>query len=129
MGVRALTAAGGRSEIPDLDEYHVLSPSWIEEERRYFEGTASSHFGGYWLGEPGSIRFDSWPYLEICVILTGRVAIVEPDGTRHEFGAGEAFCVDQGTAADWVTIEPSAKIFVAIESVEDGSPTAGGSHR
>ena len=52
----------------------------------------------------GSVGFASWPYDEICVIVEGRVAIEVQDGTRNEFGAGEAFLIAAGPNAVWRTL-------------------------
>ncbi|MGY1807076.1 cupin domain-containing protein [Blastococcus sp. SYSU D00669] len=109
-----VSAGAGTTVAPPVDGYHVLSARWEEVEHRVFGGDAESYFGGFWTGEPGAVRFDAWPYDEICVVLKGRVAVVDQTGRRKEFGAGEAFFVPQGLAGDWVTVEPSAKVFVAV---------------
>ena len=48
------------------------------------------------------------------MLLSGRVAVVDLDGGRAEFGPGEAFFIPRGFAGDWVTVEPSRKVFVAV---------------
>jgi uncharacterized protein len=104
----------GTGTVPPVEDYEVLSPRWEEVEYRVFGGEARSYFGGFWTGEPGAVRFDAWPYDEICVVLTGRVAVVDRAGGRKEFSAGQAFFVPQGLAGDWITVEPSAKVFIAV---------------
>ena len=98
---------------PSLDDYASATPGWTETEYRSFE-VAQRSFGGFWTGEPGEVAFDSWPYNEICVITKGRVAVVDAEGARREFAAGESFFIPAGFAGRWVTVEPSEKIFVAI---------------
>ncbi|GAA2854003.1 hypothetical protein GCM10010517_11940 [Streptosporangium fragile] len=112
--VRAVTALTGERFVPPLSDYHLLSPEWIEEEFRVFGGPATSYTGGFWRGEPGAVRFDSWPYDEICLILKGRVAVRDSAGRRKDFGAGEAFHIPQGFRGDWITVEPSEKVFIAV---------------
>ncbi|MET8053017.1 MULTISPECIES: cupin domain-containing protein [unclassified Streptosporangium] len=112
--VRAVHAGAGERFVPPLSDYHLLSEEWVEEEFRIFGGAASSYTGGFWTGEPGAVRFDSWPYDEICVILKGRVAVQDAAGRRKEFGAGESFHIPQGFRGDWITMEPSAKVFIAV---------------
>jgi uncharacterized cupin superfamily protein len=109
-----LTPENGRTTVPPLDGYQVLSERWEETEYLAYGGPAREYSGGYWTGEPGAVRIDPWPYDEICVLLSGRVAVADLDGGRAEFGAGEAFFIPRGFAGDWVTIEPTSKIFVAV---------------
>ncbi|MEU0520335.1 N,N-dimethylformamidase beta subunit family domain-containing protein [Streptosporangium sp. NPDC006007] len=52
--------------------------------------------------------------IDAFVILAGRVALVDEHGDRVEFGPGEAFHVPQGFRGDWVTVEPTIKVFVAV---------------
>jgi uncharacterized cupin superfamily protein len=112
--VRSVEPANGERFVPPLSDYHLLSAEWAEEEFRVFGGAAVSYTGGYWRGEPGAVRFDSWPYDEICVILKGRVAVQDTAGRRKEFGPGEAFHIPQGFQGDWITLEPSEKVFIAV---------------
>jgi uncharacterized cupin superfamily protein len=109
-----LSPRTGRPNVPPLDGYEVLSPEWKETEYLAYGGPAREYTGGYWTGEPGTVRIDPWPYDEICVIISGRVAVADLDGGRDEFGPGEAFYIPQGFAGDWITVEPTNKIFVAV---------------
>jgi len=112
--IAILSEEHGEVFVPPLSDYTVLSPEWRETEYRAFGGPATFGTGGFWAGEPGAVRFDSWPYDETCVILSGRVALVDEHGERLEFGPGTAFHVPQGFRGDWVTMEPTRKVFVAI---------------
>lgn len=109
-----LSPETGVASVPPLDGYEVLSPAWIETEFLAYGGPAKEYTGGFWTGEPGAVRIAPWPYDEICVILSGRVAVADLDGGRLEFGAGEAFYIPQGFAGDWITVEPTSKVFVAV---------------
>jgi uncharacterized cupin superfamily protein len=100
--------------VPPISDYQAASVDWTEAEFRCIDVPASRVVGGYWTGEPGSVQIDPWVYTEICSIITGRVAIVDFRGARIEYGAGEAFVIPKGFAGEWVTLEPSAKIFLAI---------------
>jgi uncharacterized cupin superfamily protein len=109
-----LSPETGTANVPPIEGYEVLSARWRETEYLAYGGPAKEYTGGFWTGEPGAVRIDPWPYDEICVILGGRVAVADLDGGRAEFGAGEAFFIPQGFAGDWVTIEPTSKVFVAV---------------
>jgi len=95
-----------------------VGPEGFEEvETTCFRSADEKLFGGHWAGEPGSLRLDPYPYDEICVMISGRVALVDGDGARREFGPGEAFYVPKGKSYTWETIEPSKKFFIAYEGV------------
>jgi uncharacterized cupin superfamily protein len=99
--------------VPPVSDYDHASDGWQEAEYRAFE-TANGSFGGYWTGEPGEVSFANWPYNEICLLVKGKVALVDREGGRREFTAGQAFFVPAGFAGRWVTVEPSEKYFIAI---------------
>lgn len=101
--------------VPPATDYHAASVPWTEAEYHCYGTVARSVRVGYWTGDLGQVSLDPWPYTEVCSILVGRVAVVDRSGGRREFGAGEAFVVPKGFSGDWVTLEPSAKVFVAIE--------------
>ena len=118
MGIETVQRLGrgrGIRAVPALDDYDARSEVWIEAEHRA-EIADSSALVGFWEGEPGWVRFESWPYNEVCVILSGRVAVEDESGQRAVFGAGEAFVVPFGFQGTWHTLEPTEKIFVGIES-------------
>lgn len=94
----------------------MASPHWLETEYRSFANRSGSLFGGTWRGEPGTLVLEAYPYNEICVMLSGRVALIDEQGGRKEFGQGESFFVPKGFSGTWVTLETSSKIFIAVEN-------------
>jgi uncharacterized protein len=113
--IRVIRMGAGEVVRPEWGEGDA-SPDWHETEYRSFSDESGRLFGGTWEGSPGSLRLDPYPYDEICIMLTGRVALVDTHGARQEFGAGEAFFVPHGFVGTWETIEPSSKIFVALQA-------------
>ena len=111
--IRPITKDGATCVVPPLSDYTSASPDWTEVEYQCFR-TAGGSFGGCWEGESGEVSFDRWPYGEACVLLSGRIALVDTSGNRREFGAGEAFYIPVGFSGRWITLEPTKKIFVAI---------------
>ncbi|MFC9932211.1 cupin domain-containing protein [Streptomyces sp. NPDC127190] len=91
----------------------TASPEWTETEWRAFASSTGTLFGGSWEGEPGELLLDPYPYDEICVMVSGRVALTDLRGGRKEFGAGEVFHVPKGFRGTWTTLEPSKKFFFA----------------
>ncbi|HRD62556.1 MAG TPA: cupin domain-containing protein [Nocardioides sp.] len=115
--IRVLAVGHGTAVVPEW-EPGAASPGWVETEWRGFGAEEMRPYGGGWEGQPGSLRLDDYPYDEVCVMLTGMVALVDHTGARREFGAGEAFWVPRGFSGTWETVEPSTKIFVALPATD-----------
>lgn len=102
--------------VPPLADYKNPSAGWSEAEYRCFvtepQGRATV---GYWTGGPGEVSFDAWPYTEVCTILSGQVGLRDTFGRVAHFGAGQGFVVPRGWRGTWLTLQPSTKIFIAIE--------------
>jgi uncharacterized cupin superfamily protein len=115
VSVDLITLIGttGTRVVPDPASYSSVSPDWTEEEFRAFE-LADGSLGGLWCGEPGRVSFDSWPYTEVCVIISGHIAIEDESGRRRDFHGGAAFVIPQGFRGTWITVQETEKIFVGI---------------
>lgn len=119
--IRTITFGRGQRVIPEWPPGSVVSDRFDEVEWRAFADPSGQLFGGTWEGQPGALFFESYPYHEICVILSGKVALIDLAGDRREFGSGDAFYVPAGFAGTWETIEPSTKYFFGF----DPGPDAG----
>ncbi|TIS82896.1 MAG: DUF861 domain-containing protein, partial [Mesorhizobium sp.] len=106
-----LTASPSNSFVPPLSDYDGVSPGWSETEYRCHEQNSDHVTVGYWVGEPGTISFERWPYTEICSILTGKVGLRDTQGNELIFGPGEGFVVPKNWKGDWLTVEPATKFF------------------
>lgn len=103
----------GRPVVPDFGP-GTASREWRETEWRSFGDGNDTLYGGAWEGSPGTLQLECYPYNELCVMLTGSVALVDSKGERRVFHAGDAFFVPRGFSGVWETLEPSSKIFVAL---------------
>ncbi|MGR6999414.1 cupin domain-containing protein [Yinghuangia aomiensis] len=112
--IRTVLVDGGDAVVPDWPPGEA-SPDWKETEYRGFASADGRLFGGGWEGTGGTLRLDPYPYDEVCVMVSGRVALIDLDGNRREFGAGEAFFVPKGFRGTWETLEPSRKFFIAYD--------------
>ena len=110
--IRTFGPGQGTRFIPEWGD--DASPNWSESEWRSFGDPNGEYFGGGWEGEPGTLLCDPYPYDEVCIMISGRVALVDLDGNRREFSSGEAFFVPQSFRGIWETVEPSKKFFVAL---------------
>ena len=110
--IQKLGPMHGTAVVPAVTDYDASSAHWRETEFR--AQTEKGAIIGFWRGEPGWVRIDSWPYREVCVILEGAVALEDEHGKRRTFGPGEAFTVPSGFKGFWHTLEPTQKVFVGI---------------
>lgn len=110
-----IDADPSKAFVPSLSDYIEPSPGWTETEYRCLSIASTRTTVGYWTGEPGAVSFESWPYTEVCSILAGKVAIEDKFEKRVEFSSGDGFIVPKGFMGRWITLEPSTKIFMAIE--------------
>jgi uncharacterized cupin superfamily protein len=106
---------GRTANVPPLSDYRSVFGAWAEAEYHCVDVPADRVRVAFWTGQPGSVVLDPWPYTELCMILSGRVAVEDRQGGRIEFGPGQSFVIPKGFAGTWVTLVPSKKVFVAIE--------------
>ncbi|MFJ3778985.1 cupin domain-containing protein [Streptomyces sp. NPDC090075] len=111
-GIRLVKVDEGEAVVPEWPPGEA-SPDWAETEFRGFASADGRFFGGGWEGGGGALRLDPYPYDEVCVMVSGRVALVDLDGGRREFCAGDVFFVPKGFRGTWETLEPSRKFFIA----------------
>ena len=120
--IRVLAVGQGQPVTPEW-EPGSASPQWAETEWRGFGHDESEPFGGAWEGQTGTLDLPLYPYDEVCVMLTGVVALIDHDGGRREFRAGDAFFVPHGFSGTWETVEPATKIFVALPANTSNTST------
>lgn len=111
--IQILAKGAGTRVVPTISDYDDSSTGWTEAEHR--ASVPVGAIAGFWEGEPGWVRIDDWPYTEVCVILSGSVAIEDVTGARREFGPGESFVVPKGFTGIWRTLTPCEKVFVGID--------------
>jgi uncharacterized cupin superfamily protein len=114
--IHEVSKEAGTPFVPPVDSYEVRSASWVETEYHCFRDPSGQVLVAMWEGEPGTVYLGPWPYDEICVLLEGRVALIDEDGGRREFEAGQSFVVPRTFSGAWETMEASRKVFVAVET-------------
>ncbi|MER5686348.1 cupin domain-containing protein [Streptomyces sp. NPDC002205] len=110
--IRTITLTGGEPVVPEWPPGQA-SDDWTETEWRGLASADGRLVGGGWEGQAGTLLLDPYPYDEICVMVSGRIALVDTEGGRREFGAGDVFFVPRGFRGTWHTLEPSRKFFFA----------------
>lgn len=76
---------------------------------------ASPHVrAGTWKCEPYTDEMVDYPFDEFMYVISGRIELIYPDGSRDSFGPGQAFILPQGFTGTWHQPETTVKYFVMI---------------
>lgn len=71
---------------------------------------------GVWESEAGVIRFDPYPFDELCIIVEGEVALVPDDtGVAETFRAGDLFIVRETFRGTWHMPRKLRKFYVELK--------------
>jgi len=76
----------------------------------HYADPTGQFFAGIWASEAGAMKV-SYTEEELCVLLEGRVRLVDSAGAAREFGPGSAFVIPAGFEGVWETLEPVRKIY------------------
>ncbi|QNE35353.1 cupin domain-containing protein [Leifsonia shinshuensis] len=111
LTVTEITSTNGLTARPE--HFTTSSPWWSVKEHRVTL-PADRAVGGVWEAESGWAYIKDWPYHQVCVILSGRIAVESLDGERSEFGEGRAFLIPKGFNGYLYVLEPVRKVFVGV---------------
>lgn len=81
----------------------------------FFDRPINQATAGIWESQAGTVRFDSYPFDEFCVVVQGDLALVGDDGAEEAFRAGDAFLVRKGWAGLWVMHSAVRKYYVELK--------------
>lgn len=71
---------------------------------------------GVWESEAGVIRFDPYPFDELCIIVEGEVALVPEDtGAAETFRAGDVFLIRESFRGTWHMPRKVRKFYVELK--------------
>ncbi len=80
---------------------------------------------GVWRAEPATTGPHTPKYSEFMYLLEGTVTLVDGDGRRETFTAGDAVLVPRGTTYTWQQAEPLRKYYAIFDlEPEGGAPAA-----
>jgi uncharacterized cupin superfamily protein len=104
----------GPAEPADAAPEKVMDgPGTARTWNAFSEGSGRFH-AGHWQAEPGTLAVD-YSETELCVILEGRVRLVDAAGAAAEFGPGDAFVIAAGFRGTWESIGRVTKIYAILE--------------
>ncbi|MGA7595124.1 MAG: cupin domain-containing protein [Gallionella sp.] len=93
-----------RSEIP------CRTQTW-----NHYRDPSGQFFTGIWASSAGSFEVN-YSEEELCVLLEGRVRLIDSSGQAREFGPGGAFVIPAGFTGVWENLEPVKKIYAIWQS-------------
>ncbi|MEE4210270.1 MAG: cupin domain-containing protein [Parvularcula sp.] len=117
--IQRLSALG--SKPGGLDPIGLSFPDWVvsgnpqEAGEVYYDTPLASATVGIWHSDPGVVRFPSYPFDEVCMVVEGSVILRDADGGEERFGSGDVFIVPKGWAGDWIMQEPLRKFYVELK--------------
>jgi uncharacterized cupin superfamily protein len=79
---------------------------------------------GVWRADPATTGPHTPKYSEFMYLIEGTVTLVDPDGRRETFTAGDAVLVPRGTTYTWQQAEPLRKYYVIFDQETAGGPPA-----
>lgn len=70
-----------------------------------------------WESGPGTLRTESYPHDEYCLVLEGELVVTNASGTSETFGPGDTFVIPRGWAGTWDMKTRFRKQYVAFGEV------------
>lgn len=98
----------------DTPQERVIAGSGHARIWNAFSDSAGRFHAGYWQAEPGRIAIN-YTETELCVIVVGRVRLIDGRGDAAEFGPGDAFVIEAGFRGTWESIGRVTKVYAILE--------------
>jgi len=93
------------------------------QSHSYFRSPGNERTG-VWRAEPATTGPHTPKYTEFMYLLEGAVTLVDADGRRETFKAGDAVLVPRGTTYTWQQTEPLRKYYAIFDLEAAGGPPA-----
>jgi len=90
----------------------VLTGAANERGEIHFESGDGKFMVGTWECTPYAEMLVYPDMNEYCVVISGRVALTNPDGSIEEFGTGDSYIVPMGFEGRFEVLETLRKIYV-----------------
>jgi uncharacterized cupin superfamily protein len=108
----------------DAPPERVIAGSGAARVWNAFSDASGRFHAGHWQGEPGRLKV-AYTESELCVLLVGRVRLIDERGASAEFGPGDAFVITSGFRGTWESIGRVTKIYAILEPEPAAAPPSG----
>ncbi len=71
---------------------------------------------GIWESEAGVVRFDPYPFDELCIVVEGEVALRDASGYQDAFRAGDLFIIRKTFRGLWTMPRRLRKFYVELKA-------------
>ena len=131
LAVVSISVAGG-AEAPSIVRFEPGGPAGVglkasgRTEAHTYLRTPGNERSGVWRAEPATTGPHTPKYSEFMYLIEGSVTLVDDDGRRDTFKAGDAVLVPRGTTYTWQQTEPLRKYYAIfdLEPAGGGAPAA-----
>jgi uncharacterized protein len=104
----------GAAAPADASPERVIAGSGAARAWNAFSDPSGRFDVGFWQGEPGRLRV-VYTECELCVLVVGRVRLIDERGASAEFGPGDAFVIASGFRGTWESIGRVTKIYAVLQ--------------
>jgi uncharacterized protein len=111
--VHVLSRSGAATPA-DTPPDRVIAGSGAARAWNAFSDPSGRFHAGYWQAEPGRLSV-AYTESELCVILVGRVRLIDERGSTADFGPGDAFVIAAGFHGTWEASGRVTKIYAILE--------------
>jgi uncharacterized cupin superfamily protein len=105
----------GMTEMDNTEPLVIKGEAPLQHDNVAFTNDAGNMFVGMW----DSMAFESemrpFPWHEFVQLLEGEITITQGDGTIHQFSAGDAFFIPEGTICSWKNSGYVKKLYSILE--------------
>ena len=102
---------GGLTKMDSTDPFIIKGEAPLQHDSNAFTNDAGNMFIGMWDSTAFESEMRPFPCHEFVQLLEGEITITQGNGTTHQFGAGDAFLVPEGTLCSWKTSGYVKKIY------------------
>jgi len=101
----------GLTRMDTTDPFEINGEAPLQHDNIAFTNDAGNMFVGMWDSTAFESEMRPFPCHEFVQLLEGEITITQGDGITHQFGAGDAFLVPEGTLCSWKTSGYVKKIY------------------
>lgn len=81
----------------------------------YYDEERTQTTIGIWESDAGVVRFDPYPFDELCVVVEGEVQLSEDGGGSDVFRSGDVFLIKKSFRGIWSMPDKLKKYYVELK--------------
>lgn len=93
----------------------VVEGEPIEAGHVFYDRNIDHATIGIWESQAGVVKFDYYPFDELCVIVNGQLILEPVGGDVEQFGPGDVFIIKKGFNGLWKMPAPLKKFYAELK--------------